>query len=146
MFSDQPSAISLLLFLSLVVLYYDVEQVDGAILHFVNQPLNEREDIVVEQLENHSDDQTEKCSQQSDLDTTGNNGSGDITHLLDFIERLDHTDDGTQESERRSDSDEECNPREVLLEETELNATIGSDRLLNYIDTLVVAAETLIED
>ena len=66
--------------------------------------------------------------------------------MLDLIEGSDHTDNGTQESERRSDRDEEGDPREVFLQETELYATIRSNSLLYYVDTLIVTAQALIED
>lgn len=135
-----------LFLLRLCVLYYDIQQADRAVFHLVNQTLDEAKNVVVEQLKNDSDDQTEQRGQQSHLDTTGNNGSRDITYLLDLIECSDHTDDGTQESQRRSDRDEQRNPAQVLLEQTELYATVARNGLLNYVDTLVVAAQTLIED
>ena len=70
----------LFLFLLCVELYYDIEQADRAVFHFVNQTFDNAKDIVVEQLEHDSDDQTEQGGQQSDLNTTGNNSCGDITY------------------------------------------------------------------
>ena len=96
-----------LFLLCCVVLNNEVEEADRAILHLINETLDQAKDVVVEYLKNNSNDQTEESCQKRNLDTTSHNGSRDITYLLDLIERLDHTDNGTQESQRWSDRDEQ---------------------------------------
>ena len=88
-----------LFLLCCVVLNNEVKEADRAILHLVNETLDQAKNVVIEYLKNNSDDQTEEGCQKSDFDTTSHNGSRDITNLLDLIERLDHTDNGTQESQ-----------------------------------------------
>ena len=130
----------------LVVTYHEVEKADRAVFHLIYKPFDKREDIVVEELEDDGDDKTEESGKQGDLDTSGNDGCRDVTNLLDLIEGFNHTDDGTQESERRSDGDKEADPAEVLLEQAHLHAAIRSNGFLNDINALVITAEALIED
>ena len=96
-----------LFLLCCVVFNHEVEEADRAVLHLINETLDQAEDVVVEYLKNNSDDQTEEGCQKSNFDTTSNDSCRDITYLLDLIERLDHTDNGTQESQRWSDRDEQ---------------------------------------
>ena len=76
-----------LFLLCCVVLNNEVEEADRAILHLINETLDQAKDVVVEYLKNNSNDQTEESCQKRNLDTTSYNGSRDITYLLDLIER-----------------------------------------------------------
>ena len=94
-----------LFILCCVVFNHEVKEADRAILHLINETLDQAKDVVVEYLKNNSDNQTEEGCQKSDLDTTSHNSSRDITYLLDIIEGFEHTYNGTQESQRWSDRD-----------------------------------------
>ena len=73
-------------------------------------------------------------------------GRADITGDLDVIEGLHHSDDGAEESEGRSQGDEQADPGEVVLEAGHLDATVAGDGFLNILQTLVDTVETLVED
>ena len=98
-----------------------IDEIDRSLFHIDGDRVDLSEDVVVEDLENHSDDQTTDGCDQSDLHTTCDNVRRDITSLLDIIECLDHTDNGSEESERRCDGDEERNPRKTVLHLAHLN-------------------------
>ena len=99
----------------LVVFGKDINKGDGSVLHVDGEGVDLRKDIVVEHLENHSDDKTGDGRDKGDLHTTSNDVRGDITGSLDGVEGLDHTDNGTKESEGRGDGDEEGDPAEAVL-------------------------------
>ena len=105
----------------------DVNQGDGRIFHIGGQTFDQSKDEVVEDLENHGDDETADRSDKGHLHTTCNDVRGDVTSLLDIIESLDHTDDRTEETEGRGDSDEQGDPGEAFLEEADLDGAIGGD-------------------
>ena len=77
--------------------------------------------------------------------TASHDGRGDITSALDVIECLHHTDHSTQESQGRSDGDEQADPGKVGFEFGHLNATVGNHRFFNRLKTFVITVETLIE-
>ncbi len=55
--------------LFLAVSRQDIHQRDGSILHIIDQRVDLRYDVVVEQLENNRSDQTHEGGRRGDLDT-----------------------------------------------------------------------------
>ena len=78
--------------------------------------------------------------------TASHNSGADITGDLNVIECLDHTYDGSEESEGGSQSDEQANPGHVVLETSHLYTTIGGDSLFDVVKTFVDTVKALIED
>ena len=101
---------------------------------------------VVEELEDKRNHDTEDGCQEGHLHTTCNDCRRDVTSSLDIIECLHHTDHSSQESERWSHGDEECDPRATFLKVRRLNSTVSNNCLFNLVSTFVHTEKTLIED
>ena len=87
------------LLLALGALDTHLKQAHGSLLHVGVEGLDAAEDVVVEDLENQCDDNTEDGGDKGDLHTSGNDGRADITCALDVIEGLHHTYHSAKEAE-----------------------------------------------
>ena len=89
------------------VFYQNIHEGDGGIFHIVHDGVDTGEKVVVEHLEDHGGDQTEHGGQQSHFHTAGDDGRGDITCALTIIESRHHTDDRSQELQRRGEREKQ---------------------------------------
>ena len=85
--------------LALAVSCKHINQANRCILHVNYLRLDLRENVVEEHLKNNSSDKTHDSSQKRNLDTTSYNSWRHCCRTLDIVECLDHTNNGTHETE-----------------------------------------------
>ena len=77
--------------------------------------LNLRGDIAIEQLQDKRHDNTEDSRDERHFHTFCHDGGADVALHLYILERHDHADDRSEESQRRRHGNEQLNPRAALL-------------------------------
>ena len=108
--------------------------------------LNLREDIVIEELQHDSHNDTEDGGNQRHLHTCSNNGRTDVTSRLDTVESHHHTNHRSQESQRGGNGNEQANPRTAFLHFRDLYSTKVRQLTVNLLQGFLDVQQSLITD
>jgi hypothetical protein len=126
--------------LKTVVGGHDVYQGDGSIFHSVDDTVDLVNDVVIQDLKDNGNNETEYRGKEGYLNTTSYYCWRKITYRFDTVEGLDHTYYRTHEPKHGCNGDKESDPNETTLEEAHLNGTVRNNGLFYSVGAVTAVA------
>ena len=105
-----------------------------------------REDIVIEELQDDGNDDTEDSGNQRHLHTLSHDGRTDVARSLNAVEGHHHTYHRTKETQRRCHGNKQAYPRTALFHIANLHGTVVRQLAVYLVQRLLDVQQSLIAD